>query len=197
MCPVVGTISVELAIDCQPGYYCPQSTDPHPGSTIPAGNGIISTSPYEVPCPLGKYSDSYKATTVATCLACPAGYACPTLGTNKYTNPMVKCSPGYYCTGGDCSSASPTDGTCGVSINIIINIERMPRRNLQQFIRPKSRIRLSQMPSGLHMCPWSLYTYLPRSGRMPGREILSSGKRANNRRTDLPHRILPRHKHKA
>ena len=102
VCPKIGNINKESSILCQPGYYCPNN-ETH-----------ISVSPYEIPCPRGTYFDGFGATSVNDCEGCPSGYACNTLGTNKYTNPMKLCQPGYYCQI-NCKTTTPTDGITGVN----------------------------------------------------------------------------------
>ena len=79
-------------VPCPPGYYCPAGT----------------SYPNQYPCAAGTYSDANDATTSGTCNACPVGWVC-TAGTNKYTNPMTKCQPGYYCLSG---TGSPTQYPC-------------------------------------------------------------------------------------
>ena len=115
VCPVVGSISEEVSILCESGYYCPPKNS-HPMNSY-------STSPYEVPCPKGTYSDTFGAEDESTCLDCPSGYACPYQGMNKYSNPLLLCSPGYYCLG-KATITTPTDGITGVN-NIYIYIYRI------------------------------------------------------------------------
>eukprot|EP00767_Chilomastix_cuspidata_P000870 gnl/Chilomastix_cuspidata/1248.p1 GENE.gnl/Chilomastix_cuspidata/1248~~gnl/Chilomastix_cuspidata/1248.p1 ORF type:complete len:6697 (-),score=752.02 gnl/Chilomastix_cuspidata/1248:22-17397(-) len=85
-CPSTGTVNPTL---CPEGYYCPTGTYNYENNK----------------CPTGTYNDLKGATSVGHCMDCPPGYACPNLAT---TTPTVKCSEGYFCTGGS-YSATPND----------------------------------------------------------------------------------------
>ena len=67
-------------VPCPPGYYCPAGTE----------------YPTQFPCATGTYSDKVDAIDSTTCATCVQGWYC-TLGTNQFTNPMVKCPSGHYC----------------------------------------------------------------------------------------------------
>ena len=84
---------------CEPGYYCPRN----------------STSPQEVPCPVGTYNAVENATSLAECLECTAGRACTTPGLSASN---ADCQEGYLCTSGvdvttpDGTTNTGTGGPC-------------------------------------------------------------------------------------
>ena len=92
-------IGDELAkVICPPGYHCPNSAMTtykgyhcSPGYYCPAG----STSPTQVPCPEGTYSDSHEIFDAAQCLICPGGFKCG-LGTTS-TTVIQDCPKNEYC----------------------------------------------------------------------------------------------------
>ncbi|XP_026190235.1 uncharacterized protein LOC113146601 [Cyclospora cayetanensis] len=73
-CPAGLTCLGGKLLECEAGAYC----DGEAG---------------QAPCPTGTYMPFKGATSVDSCLPCPAGKACPTSGTAIPTN----CEEGYYC----------------------------------------------------------------------------------------------------
>ena len=73
MCTALGQTSSTTS-PCTAGNYCPAGNlNPvpcPPGAYCPAG------SENYINCPVGTFSDSNSATTVSTCLPCPANYYC-------------------------------------------------------------------------------------------------------------------------
>lgn len=117
-CPIntyrltTGAESSSECEDCDDGYWCPLPATSHLGRRLPCPAGKYCTagsSPQS--CPAGKYSDSTSATNDLTCLDCPAGYLCPSTGTNSQTKPKIPCTPGYYCPAGSSIATECPVGT--------------------------------------------------------------------------------------
>jgi hypothetical protein len=67
---------MQTPLPCIAGHYC-------------AGGNIRG-----IPCPPGTYSSTTSASSIATCLACPAGSFCDVWGLTK---PAGLCNPGFVC----------------------------------------------------------------------------------------------------
>ena len=62
---------------------------------------VILGGEFHEKCDIGQYSDAPQAESDGDCLTCPAGSACPILGTTL--NDMETCEEGYYCPSGSSS----------------------------------------------------------------------------------------------
>ena len=124
--PRMGGISVSDCEDCTPGKYCAiagleavtgsctagwyctskaktATPSDNTGAQCPTGHYCEAGTYLPMKCPIGKYSDSLKATSDATCLDCQDGHYCPlragTSRTLKFGTNSHKCDEGYLCTG--------------------------------------------------------------------------------------------------
>ena len=91
-CTTTGIIDSTL-VPCTTGFYCPAGSITK--ITCPAGAFCPVGSETYVNCPVGTYSDALGASTSATCVDCPANYACPSRGMT--TASLVLCGDGFKC----------------------------------------------------------------------------------------------------
>ncbi len=95
---------------CEAGYYCSAGSSSKtyrlcsPGSYCEAGSATPTN------CPIGTYSVSLGATSLADCIDCPGGVYCDIAGLTTTPN---NCSAGYYCPSGN-SVANPVQYICPV-----------------------------------------------------------------------------------
>lgn len=88
--PLGGTLP---PTQCPPGYYC------QAGQSVGTTNGCVggtycpAGSSVALNCPLGTYNALTLSTSLAACLACPAGSYCKE-GETGVSGP---CAPGHYC----------------------------------------------------------------------------------------------------
>ncbi len=110
-----GGFGIGPTLVCPTGYYCPPGTQYATQYPCPAGRyNTRTTMSFFDNCtisPVGSWSpvnstnyilcipSTYNAfanqTTVASCLACPAGYYCPNYGVTSFS--AFPCTAGYFC----------------------------------------------------------------------------------------------------
>lgn len=114
---------------CSEGMYCPLSMQGHPAGNCSAGYFCIgtSTTPEQypcpkghycpvgsgspTPCPLGTYSNSIRNEHDFSCLSCPPGMYCNSVGASM---PSGLCAAGYFCppARGDRMDPNPPEYMC-------------------------------------------------------------------------------------
>lgn len=94
---------------CQSGYSCPSGAVGSQGQMTLAGAPVLCAAGHycpegtgnPLPCPAGTFLGSLGARTVSECQACPPGKYCNSTG---LTQPVGRCSAGYFCSGGSDTS---------------------------------------------------------------------------------------------
>ncbi|CAG5113760.1 Oidioi.mRNA.OKI2018_I69.chr2.g7850.t1.cds [Oikopleura dioica] len=82
--------------DCREGFYCPQGSDVE--ISCPPGAYCVSNSARPTYCNVGYYHvGGEKTTSSASCVACKAGFACPTIGLIENDVSNFECEAGFYC----------------------------------------------------------------------------------------------------
>jgi hypothetical protein len=88
-----GLQSLDDAVDCSPGHYCPEAT------------------PLQINCPVGTFNPDNATESIESCRPCTAGYYC----LEASTSVTGICSPGFYCPT-DFESSEVTNGVAGLRI---------------------------------------------------------------------------------
>ncbi|XP_076833352.1 uncharacterized protein LOC143478273 [Brachyhypopomus gauderio] len=117
----VAAVNVSLPQPCLKGHYCPKGTS-------------YAT---QFPCPVGTYNPREGSASTASCLQCPSGHFCPTVGAAE---PAGLCFSGYWCREGS-HTASPS----GRALTL-------PIREAPHTARPPAASTGSPCPVG-HYCP--------------------------------------------
>ena len=108
---VAGGTSVASCLDCPAGYWCPLPATSNNGRIFecPPGSYCTGTGNY-TECLAGTYNYKTGSSASTDCLACPAGYVCPSTSTS-HNNPKLSCSLGSYCPSSSTTATACPAGT--------------------------------------------------------------------------------------